>query len=331
MSPVLFEQILNHLSKLDILDKSYNTVISLFNWGEPFLNPEINDILRILKDKKLYASISSNFIVRPDVDKECLPVISALTFSMSGFRQDSYGRIHAASLDKVLENFNDFYVKMRKHSPKTKINIAWHRYTFNENEFWAAYKYFNRLGGIRFAPAIAYMNDGLEMMDFLENGLSEDRKKLVEKDLFVNHIRKRVAYHKEKSKGYRCPAWNFLVIDETGQLLLCCGVTGYDSDHVLGNILEMSKEKIWKSKLSDPLCNKCLSSGLARWAYSQDVGGFHDKPWPSGGGLYRLKLWFQWFSLNVISLSKSNLGKILRKLPNGEKIIYMIKKWSLHK
>jgi len=323
MPPILFEQILEHLFKLGMFEKAKTYSIPLYNWGEPFLNTEINDILQILKKKKLYAAISSNLIVKPDIDKECLPVISDLTFSLSGFSQDSYDRIHGASLNKVLNNFEDFYVKIRQYSPKTKIRIAWHRYLFNENEFWDAYKYFNR-PGIRFRPTIAFLNDGLELMDFLKERLSEDRKNQSEKDLFLNHIRKRVAYHKKKSKNYRCPAWDFLVVDEIGQLLLCCGVSRYDSDHVLGNILEMSAEEIWKSKLSDALCNGCISSGLARWAYNQDIGGFHDSPWPSGGGLYHIKLWSQCnFTLFI-----SNLARMLRKLPNGEKIIDRIKNFK---
>lgn len=306
MSPLLFEQILDYLFELELLDKVNSYTIHLYNWGEPFLNHEINDILQILKKKKLYAGISSNFIVKPDIDKECLPIIKYLKLSLSGFSQDSYGKIHGASLEKVLNNFEDFYVKIRKYSPQTRIEIAWHRYLFNENEFWAAYRYFNR-PGISFMPIIAHLNDLPEMIDFLEDGLSEDRKKQAEKDIFLNHTRKRIAYHKKKSKSYRCPARNFLVIDEIGQLLLCCGVTGYDSEYVLGNILEMSAEEIWNSKFSNSFCNKCLSLGLARWGYNQDIGGFHDKPWPPGGGLHYLKLWFHWnltHPLRVLTLRK---------------------------
>ena len=321
MSPILFEQILDHLFELGIFEKAKTYSIPLYNWGEPFLNTEINDILQILKKKKLYADISSNLIVKPDIDKELLPIISKLTFSLSGFSQDSYGRIHGASLKKVLNNFEDFYVILRQYSPKTMIQISWHRYLFNENEFWDAYKYFNR-PGIRFLPLIAFINDFFVMMDFLKERLSEDRKNQFEKDLFLNHIRKRIAYHKKKSKNYRCPAWDFLVIDEIGQLLLCCGPSRYDSNHVLGNILEMSAEEIWKSKLSNALCNECISSGLARWAYNQDIGGFYDRPWPSGGGLYHLKLWSQY---NFFPFFNSYLARMLRKLPNGEKIIGKIK------
>lgn len=306
---------MDHLFKLEIFDRANTYCIDLYNWGEPFLNPEINEVLQILKKKKLYANISSNFIVRPDIDKECLPVIRHLNFSLSGFSQDSYGRIHGASLNRVLNNFDNLYAQIRESSPKTSISISWHRYLFNEDEFWGAYRYFNR-PGIQFGPRVAYLNDLLELMDFLRGKLSEDRKKRAEKDIFLDHIRKGVEYCKEKSKNYRCPAWDSLVIDETGQLLLCCGITTYDSDHVLGNILEMSAEQIWKSKITDPFCNECLSSGCALWCYNQSL--YNNKPWPSGGGLDYLRLRTHYIG--------SELGLMLRKLPNGEKIINMIKR-----
>lgn len=318
MSPALFEQIIDHLFELEILDKASTHRISLFNWGEPFLNPEINEILQILKKRKLYVGISSNFIVRPHIDKECLPIISDLTFSLSGFSQDSYDKIHGASLNRVLNNFDNLYAEMCKYSPETHINISWHRYSFNENEFWNAYRYFNR-PGIRFGPTIAYLNDLLELLDFLNGRLSERRKKRAEKDLFFDHIHKGVAYCKKKSKNYHCPAWDFLVIDEIGQLLLCCGTTRYDSDHVLGNILEMSAKEIWEGKSTDALCNECLSSGLALWVYSQKPRD--DKPWPSGGGLDHLKL----SSLYGLRTLRAKPGQMLRRFPNGEKNIRMIK------
>ena len=322
MSPILFEQILNHLLKIRIIDKKDNQgnlpYIRLFNWGEPFLNLEINNILQILKNKKLKADISSNFIVMPNIDEKLLPVIGKIKISLSGFSQDSYGRIHGAALDKVLNNFENFYTYLRKYSPKTTITVAWHRYFFNENEFWDAHKYFNR-PGINFGLGRAFLVDGIEMMDFLKGKLSEDRLKQVEKDIFLNYIRKGVAYHKKKSKDYYCPQWDCLVIDESGQLLTCCVFTRYDSDHVLGNILEMSAEEIWSSKLSDPICNECISYGFARFAHNIDTS------LPSGGGIYGLKVKFHHELKRVLLQCGRALGQLLRKLPNGKKIIYIIK------
>jgi len=50
------------------------------------------------------------------------------------------------------------------------------RYTFNENEFWDAFRYFRR-PGVRFEPAIAYLNDLSEMLGFLRGQLAGDRRR----------------------------------------------------------------------------------------------------------------------------------------------------------
>lgn len=267
MSSALFKQILERLLERDILDIGKNRNISLYNWGEPFMNPEINDILQILKRKELRARISSNFIRAPNINKDCLPVIGSLALSLSGFSQETYGKIHGASLNKTLDNFERLYEEIRKHSPQTYIYIAWHRYLFNESEFWDAHKYFDR-PGINFIPSVAHFNDLYVTMDFLRGKLPENRKDEAGKDLFLDYILEGLdRIKKESNEDYHCPEWDRLVIDETGQLLLCCGVTRYDSEHVLGNILEMSEQEIWRSKSRMPFCSECISSGVARWCH----------------------------------------------------------------
>ena len=276
VSPLMFERILNRLFEINVIDNSKIKSISLYIWGEPFLNPHIDDILQILRKYKLYARISSNFIRSPNIDNDNLPIISSLAFSLSGLSEDSYGRIHGAPLNKTLENFERLYEKLRKYSPDTYIYIAWHRYLFNENEFWKAHNYFNR-PGIEFIPSIAHLTDVHVMMDYLRGKLPEDRIKQLLQDLFLDHINGGLAYIQKEQRCHICPAWDRLAIDETGQLLLCCGTTRYDSDHVIGNILEMSAEEIWKRKAADPLCNECISSGVAHWYHD---ARFQNPPFP---------------------------------------------------
>ena len=241
-----------------------------------------------------------------------------MIFSLSGLSQESYGLIHGGTLDNVLSNFNYFYSHIRFYSPGTKIIIAWHRYKFNENEFWQAYKYFKR-PGIYFVPRIAYLNDLLEMLEFCKGNLSEERMTHVEKDIFTDHIRERVTYHRAESRGYRCPGWDQLVMDETGNILQCCGTTSFDSKHIIGNILSMSAQEIWEKKEQDPVCKICIGLGVARWTYNQDIGGHRDYPWAPGRGLDFVKL-------KLHNYLHFNLKQNIRSLPGGEKIISRIKK-----
>ena len=321
MSPVLFEQILDHLRNIGLLHRARTSAIALYNWGEPFLNREINDILDILKKRNLYAGVSSNFIVKPEVDEDHLQIIRNVTFSLSGFSQDSYGRIHGALLNRVLDNFEQFYERFHDCAPNRKIDIAWHRYKFNEKELWKAFKYFDR-PGIRFRPTVAYLNDLIEMLRFSEGGLSPERREQAETDLFLDYISDILAYHKQRSTRYSCFMWDHLVIDEAGQLMLCCGMTHHDEEHVLGNVLEMSAEEIFQKKFSDPICNSCIASGVPRAALC-----FGNKPLPLGRAGDRFKLWHQtrmpnglWYYIG------SKVAKTIAYLPWGEKAASELRK-----
>lgn len=320
MKPSLFAEILNYLIYIDIIDKNRVRNIPLYSWGEPFLNPEIDEFISILKTKGFKADLSSNFIIEPKINVNSLKNLNCITFSLSGFTQRSYGKIHGADLKKTLTNFELLYTKLRRVSPKTKILIGWHRYRFNEIEFWDALRYFNR-PGVHFRPVVAYVNDLPEFVDFITNRIDPERKKQISEDLFVEHILKMLEYHKARSKGYQCPGSSSLVIDEEGRLLLCCGVTRIDSKHVLGNILEMTADEIIDNKNSDKLCDVCISSGLARWFYTPECESGLELKWPAGGGSDRLKFWLK------CNLSMSKAAWILKQSPLGDEVVRMTKNW----
>lgn len=286
MPPDLFSRILDHLIKIGMIDgpgtRDVPFHVILYSWGEPLLHPKINEILRILRDKKFKAGVSSNLVHLPHIERELFPVIGNLTLSLSGFTQDSYGRIHGQSLQKVIDNFEKIYADLRKHSPDTVIKISWHRYIFNEDEFWAAHKYFNR-PGITIEPLVAFLNDGIQMVDFLQDRLSAEHLAELKGNIDLEWMQMRGNYHRKKSKEYRCKQWDHLVIDEYGRLLTCCSFTGYDPGAALGDILEMSTDEIWDKKDKSSLCARCVSSGAARFIHKLDAS------LPPGGGIYGWK------------------------------------------
>jgi len=283
MSPELFEKILVHLFDIGILDRSRSHKIPLYNWGEPFLNKNINEILQILTTYKQFANLSSNFIQIPEIDNASLRIIKHMVVSLSGMTQDTYGKIHGHRIEEVLHNFDRFYARLRDHAPEAKIQVSWHRYQFNEHELWDAFRYFRR-PGITFSPVTAFFNDGQEMMDFARGTLADARMATAKEDLFLEDISNSMAYHRERSNGYKCPAWKSLVISELGQVLLCCEYSQHDT-HTFGNILELSADEVWKRKSSDPICNECVTQGVARYHNEQRLSTPTERPLPPGGGL----------------------------------------------
>lgn len=321
MSPDLFEKIIDHLIDNKLINKE--RTIGLFNWGDPFLNPKINDILKILKKNNLFGVISSNFIKTPKIDNENLHILNQVTLSLSGFSAESYSKIHGANLNSVLDHFEKFHEQIRKYTPKTLINISWHRYRFNEREFWDAYKYCVRLG-IKFYPSLAYLNDGLELLSYVEGSLSDERQSVAEKDLFLDDLKKMISYHAKSSKGYNCHLQDDLVIDEMGQLLLCCSVTNEDHDCVLGNILQMSVDDILKKKVSHPRCNRCIRSGIPKWFGSTKIS----KPFPfefTTDYFKVRKLYAIYFFIGKVS----KFTKLIKKSTKGETFINWIKAFFL--
>jgi MoaA/NifB/PqqE/SkfB family radical SAM enzyme len=316
MSPELFEKIIDHLSDIEVIDETSR--IGLYNWGEPFLNKDINVILGILKEKNIKCYISSNFIKYPEIEDDKLSVLSSVTFSLSGFTQESYGKIHGAPLVKVLENFDRFYAKLRNYAPDTSILLVWHRYRFNESELWKAFKYFQR-PAISFCPTIAYFNDMLEMIDYVEGSISKDRYSKAKNDIFFDQIDESIVLAKNNNTNSKCSQWDHLTIDEYGSLLLCCGVTTFDNN--LGSVLELSADEIWKRKKSELLCNKCKAFGLPFIASI-----LANKPLPSyPPGLEGL--WYQFHSPNSsLMISRGAITRAIKNIPYGETIVGYIKK-----
>lgn len=319
MSVELFESIMEHLFRLSLLDRNEPSNVWLFSWGEPLLHPQINEILRSLKKMNAVGVLSSNFINMPHLDKELFPVLKNVTLSLSGFSQQSYEKIHGGRLRDVLNNFDRFYDDIRRYSPTTRIMVSWHRYKFNEDELWAAYEYFDR-EQVYFRPETAFLDDVIEMLRLLSgkrSAISEPRWKKIEEDVFVEHIVRKIDLHRKKSKEQKCEKWDELNVDEKGQLLLCTGIGNNDTDHVLGNVLDMSAEQIWENKLSDSLCNDCISTGLCRFL---DLPPFNQKPLPRGGGLSQHKLHF----VMGLILAKCKTRHTLAQLKHGEEILEFI-------
>ena len=316
MSPALFETTLSHLIRLGVVERKDSlgnpTMILLYNWGDPFLHPKLSDILTIVKEKGFKAALSSNFIKRPEIHGNVLDTIASVTLSLSGFSDSTYGRIHGADLKRVLENFDFFYANLRKDSPSTQIVISWHRYRFNEHEFWQMYRYFDR-PGICIGPMYAYLNDMIEMASFVKKTLLPERLKQVERDLFLEIIARAMHGKKRYSKNYNCPAWDTITVDEKGELLTCCGFSSYDSEHVHGKVTEMSAEEIFDSKMSDNFCYVCVSTGISRFVY--EFPYLESWYWPAGGGLR-----------GKIVKVRGLIGKTLRRLPQGETIAIYLKR-----
>jgi organic radical activating enzyme len=85
----------------------YIVSANLYNWGEPFLHPEIASIVKAFHDRNIFTAISSNFSFRNNkaLESVCDAGLDHLIVSLSGASQLVHERYHRlANLDQVFTN-----------------------------------------------------------------------------------------------------------------------------------------------------------------------------------------------------------------------------------
>ena len=226
-----FFKTLKKLKSNNIIDS--NSVISIYNWGEPFLHPKINDIVDIINKLNLKYAVSTNASKIPEISKNFITNLEHLIYSMSGFSQKSYDRIHGFNFERIRENIEKFTKDLRSLGFKGPIMISYHIYQFNLDEINNCREFANRLG-IVFNPYFAILNNWWDLNKLVNNQLPYDKLIKVSEDLFSFEIKTKM---KNIPQDYLCPQYNNLIINENADVLVCCQLPKNNPDFICGNIL----------------------------------------------------------------------------------------------
>jgi MoaA/NifB/PqqE/SkfB family radical SAM enzyme len=233
-------------------------VIGLYNWGEPFLHPKLAELLEVLNHFACRYSFSTNASKVPDIDSSFTRNLDQITFSMSGFSQSSYDRIHGLQFETITRNIETIVKKCRSHQYAGRFTVSFHVYRFNLEEIHACEQFCNRLG-ILFNPYYAILNNWWDILGWTNGTLSSERRQEIANDLFRLDIRLR---HKASPSPYLCPQYQMLVIDENSNVLICCQVPKGEP-FSCGNLLRDDFASILKNRLDHQVCKACIESGMA--------------------------------------------------------------------
>lgn len=264
MSYTKFTDTYAHLYHSGIIAK--NTEIMLYSWGEPLLNKDYLQIIDFLAEQKQRFSVSTNasklqLTQRKDAYKNCC----AFIFSMPGFSQASYNRIHGFSFDWIRENIMRLNENIREHGFCGDGSISFHVYQFNHDEISSAKKFSEDLG-LRFNPYYPYFNGNSMTEEFLENRMDTDILKEAMDELHITHVRELL---KKRPEEYRCFLENIISIDCEGNLVLCCAADSKLVDYSWGSIFQVSSFEQMKEKRKEMLqsqsCQRCRKLGIDYW------------------------------------------------------------------
>lgn len=265
ISVELFEAALKKLFDTGIID--HTTCFNLYNWGEPLLHPDLHEIIACLCRFDLIYGLSTNASKRVIIDEKFTANLGSITFSMPGFSQSSYDRIHGFNFVKIKENIASMVQDLRAAGFQKDIFIDYHIYQFNMHEISACAQFAQELG-ISFMPYFAFFNDWWQMQGWLNNTLTKEKFKKVSEDLFCFYIKDNL---KNMPPNYRCPQFDMLVIDENANVLTCCCLPKDHANYSIGNVLSDEISSILEKKEKQPICAQCLEAGLTHHFHNPQV------------------------------------------------------------
>ena len=253
-----FKETINSLYERKIVDS--NTNFSLFNWGEPFLHPNFNEIVSFLSDQNIRFSLSSNLSVIPkNIDKDSFKSLENLTISMPGFSQNSYSKIHGFNFYKILENINT----LSKIIPTEKMQVAYHLYQFNIAEIRLAQEYFKH-SHIKVFSSFAYFNDYNMATNYLNNLLTREEMNQMAKELLLFYVDDLIA---KMPPDYLCPQFQYMNIDENCNVIHCCVAPKNSKDYLVGEANSIDINKLNK-RYKSAICKECNKTKLVYWAHN---------------------------------------------------------------
>ncbi|KAF0146419.1 MAG: hypothetical protein FD156_87 [Nitrospirae bacterium] len=256
--PDVFENTLTKLLRSQVIDSK--SVVSLYNWGEPFLHPRLHEIISIINKLNIKYAISTNAAKIPAINGEFTRNLDHVIFSMCGFSQASYRRIHGFDFEKIKNNIIKLVDDCRFNGFRGDFFISYHVYRFNTDEIKACENFASR-HGIVFRPYYAILNHWWKLLKFINGELSPDRIKEISEDLFgLGEITETM---RKSPASYQCPQHDYLIITEDADVLVCCQLPKHGADFSCGNILSEGIDDVLKRKNKMHVCENCSRSGLA--------------------------------------------------------------------
>jgi len=221
----------------------------LYNWGEPFLNPDIIDIIKFAKQRKKYLFIDSNFsfdkkeeffknLIKSGLDELKLSIDGASQETYSKYRQGGNYNLVISNLEKLIK----WKKKLKSKKPKIIWKFIVNR--FNEDEIPKAQTICNTLG-IEFKTDKIGLGDSLPDCH-IKTSLKERKKYWLpknEKYIYKYYTGK---YKRLFNDSLCLYLFNNIFINPDGKVFPCCLLT--DKKNIFGDLNKDSFEKIWQNE-----------------------------------------------------------------------------------
>ena len=223
--------------------KDYALVVSIYNHGEPFLNPDVFDIIEHTASNNVATNASSNLNwPRPiDVKDIVNSGLEYLTVSLDGVSQDVYSKYRVkGNVDEVFENMRNLLAARKLLKSKTPF-VEWQYVVFkhNEHEMERARELADEIG----VDLLRFISPGVPPEDFHDESLQKEW--MPDNPQYHEMHPKRIdelGYIFDQTCYY---LYRSMFIYTGGGVTSCC--FAHDENHDFGNIFKNSVDEIWNN------------------------------------------------------------------------------------
>lgn len=218
--------------------KKHVIFTNLYFQGEPFVNDNMIDIIKLAHSERILTSISSNahFITKDNADEIVKSGLTKIIISLDGHNQRTYEKYRRnGQFPKVIEGLaaiRDAKMKLHSSLPLVELQCLLFNHTeINTKKIQAIGKRY-KVDIIKFKTAQFYDSQNIEMLPSDKNSrydVDGNGELSIKKDL--------------KNKCWKM--WSSSIIAWNGNVVPCC----FDKNHIFtfGNVQSQPFEEIWHS------------------------------------------------------------------------------------
>jgi len=233
-----------HLDKLtNFIDEvgDYVMALTLYNFGEPFINKDMYSMIEYCKKKNIFVRVSSNghfFKKEEDRVRLVKSKLDQLVIALDGASQETFSQYRKqGDFDEVVESLKRIAeIKKELNSKFPYIEIQFIIMGHNEHEV-------EKMKLLAKEMQVNKLTMKSVLLDEVEHLSDEEKQQFLPKNPKYSRYSGNLQKKQEVNSKYCSRAWLSSVVNWDGSVAPCC----YDFDCKLdfGNAFETSFKKVW--------------------------------------------------------------------------------------
>jgi len=240
--------------------------VSLFNWTEPLLHPDIANMVRVVKKHGAPISLSSNLNVLRNPEELLSANPDFLRISLSGFTQGVYERGHRdGDIEEVKKNMIELARAKSRVGSTTVVEVFFHKYNYNLHEI-EPMKSFSEGLGFLFTSYLAQIYPVERIIAIAKGSITDADREVL--DALALPLDQALSFTAAKGFSGCTLLDDQVAIDVRGNVTICCAAS-MDRSNTVGNFLETPLAEIQRLRNQHSLCGSCMELGVPDYLKSQ--------------------------------------------------------------